>query len=550
QTPYVWSLVAGVLPAGLTVNTTTGLISGSPTAVGTPLFTVQARDGAGATATRQCSISAVPELVITTASLAGASTGASYADTVAATGGTLPYTWTVSGGALPPGLTLNAATGGVSGLPVQAGTFPFTVRIVDASGIRAEKSLSLTVGTGFSISACPAPAATVGQLYSSGLSLSGGGPSVVWSISAGTLPPGLDLVSSTGAIAGTPTQPGTSDFTVTANNGSSTSAARACSINVSPPGLTITSAAALPSGLMASSYDQTLAAAGGIGPYTWSVATGALPSGIALSDAGKLTGAPSAAGTFQFTLRVTDQGAVSATQVFTLKVLPAAAPTITFNGLPDIVGAAQQPVVSLKFDKGYPVPLKGKLVLQFTPDPTVGVDDKSISFVTGGRTVDFEVPANATQPNFPVPQLALQTGTVAGTITLAVQLSTGDIDITPPDAVKSIRIDRTAPVIVSVKVAPVTDGFEVSVTGYSTTREVSSATFQFTPAAGSRLESSDVTVSTAEAARTWYRDPRSNDYGSQFTFIQPFILRGATLSEVSVTLTNGQGTSPAVRAKF
>ena len=550
QTPYAWSVVAGALPAGLTVVSDTGLISGTPTATGTPLFTVQARDSAGAIATRQCSISAAPQLVITTSALASGSTGAAYSDTVVATGGTLPYTWTISGGALPPGLTLNAATGGVSGLPVQTGTFPFTVRIIDAAGIAIEKPLALTVNAGFSISACPIPSATVGQPYSSALSLSGGGPSVAWTIVSGALPPGLALDSGIGSIAGIPVQIGRSDFTVSASNGTSSSASRACSINVSAPVLTITSTPAFPAGVMGSNYDQTLAAAGGRAPYTWAIATGSLPPGMVLGGGGNLLGAPTAAGTFQFTIRVTDQGSASATQLFTLRVLPAAAPAISFDGLPDIVGAAQQPKVTFALDKGYPVPLKGKLTMQFTPDPSVGVDDKSISFVTGGRAVDFDVPANATQPIFPVPQLALQTGTVAGTIALRVQLSAGDIDITPAASQKTIRIDRTAPVISSVKITPVTDGFEVAVTGFSTTREVSTATFQFTPAAGSRLEASDVTVSTAEVARTWYRDPRSNDYGSQFTFIQPFTVRGATLSEVSVTLTNGQGTSQAVRARL
>jgi hypothetical protein len=550
QTPYTWSVTAGALPAGLTAASDTGLISGTPTATGTPLFTVQARDSVGAIATRQCSISAAPQLVITTTAPASASTGAPYSDTVVAAGGTLPYTWMISGGALPPGLTLNAATGGISGLPVQTGTFPFTVRIIDAAGIAIEKPLTLTVNAGFSISSCPVPAATVGQPYSSALSLSGGGPSVAWTIATGQLPPGLALDSGTGSIAGTPSQIGRSDFTVTASNGTSSSASRACSINVSAPGLTITSAPSFPAGVMGSSYDQTLAAAGGTAPYTWAVATGSLPPGITLGNGGNLIGAPTAAGAFQFTIRVTDQDSASATQLFTLRVLPAAAPAISFDGLPDIVGAAQQPNVTFALDKGYPVPLKGKLIMQFTPDPSVGVDDKSISFVTGGRAVDFDVPANATQPTFPVPQLALQTGTVAGTISLGVQLAAGDIDITPAASQKTIRIDRTAPVISSVKITSVTNGFELAVTGFSTTREVSTATFQFTPAAGSRLEASDVTVSTAEVARTWYRDPRSNDYGSQFTFIQPFTVRGATLSEVSVTLTNGQGTSQAVRARF
>jgi hypothetical protein len=171
--------------------------------------------------------------------------------------------------------------------------------------------------------------------------------------------------------------------------------------------------------------------------------------------------------------------------------------------------------------------------------------------VTGERAVEFTIPADATEAVFPVPQLALQTGSVAGVIDLGVTLMAGTLDVTPAtNASKSIRIDRTAPVITSVRVNAIAGGFEVVIAGYSTTREVTSANFTFTPAAGSRLESSQVTVQTNSAARQWFSDARSNEFGGQFTFTQPFTLTNATLSEVSVTLTNGQGTSQPATARF
>jgi len=140
---------------------------------------------------------------------------------------------------------------------------------------------------------------------------------------------------------------------------------------------------------------------------------------------------------------------------------------------------------------------------------------------------------------------------VAGMIELSARITSGDLDITPdPAPTRAVRIDRTAPVITNVRLNPVAGGFEVIVTGFSTTREVTSSTFQFTPAAGSRLEASQVTVQTDAAAKQWFSDARSATFGSQFTFVQPFGLQNATLSEVSVTLTNAQGTSQAVRARF
>ena len=234
-----------------------------------------------------------------------------------------------------------------------------------------------------------------------------------------------------------------------------------------------------------------------------------------------------------------------------LECCPPRRPTVAFMDLPDIVPPAQQPVVRLKLDSAYPTALHGKLSLRFTPDPGLNVDDPSVRFVTGERTVEFDVAENSMEAVFPVSQLALQTGSVAGTIDLSVTLASGDLDVTPaPPPARAVRIDRTAPVITSVRLNAVAGGFEVVVTGLATTREVTSATFQFTPAAGSRLASSQVTVQTDAAAKQWFADTRSASFGSQFTFVQPFSLQNATLSEVSVTLTNAQGTSQPVRARF
>src|SRR5262249_12181877 len=161
---------------------------------------------------------------------------------------------------------------------------------------------------------------------------------------------------------------------------------------------------------------------------------------------------------------------------------------LSFGELPEIMGPAQQPRLRLTLGGPYPVALRGKLVLSFTPDPGL-VDDKSIQFITGGRSVEFQIPENSTEPVMPVAELALQTGTVAGTIDIAAQLFTGDLEVTPtPVPSRRIRIDRTAPVVSSVRVNRTGNGFEVIISGFSTTREVTSATFSFTTAPGFRLD--------------------------------------------------------------
>jgi hypothetical protein len=548
--PVRWTISSGSLPAGLGLATDTGVISGSPTATGASTFTLQVADASGAATTRACSMTISGQLSIGTASFANGSVGSPYSENATAIGGTAPYTWTLSDGTLPSGLTLNSATGSISGLPVQTGSSSFTLHVVDAGGIAADKAFTIVIGSGFTISACPRPSATVGLLYSSGASTSGGESSLTWTLVNGTLPAGLNLAAGTGTITGTASQPGTSDFSLKAT-GASASATRACTITVSVAALGIASPPNLPNAVLGVSYDQKLSTAGGKGPYTWSVIDGTLPQGITMAPDGSLKGAPTTAGTYTFTARLNDSDSSSVAQVFVLTVLPGPAPVVQFSNLPDIIGPAQQPNFNLTLNTGYPVALTGKLVMKFTPDPGIGVDDRSIRFVTGTRTMDFDIPANSTQPVFTVPQPALQTGTVAGTIEITVQLLAGDVDVTPnPVPTKTIRIDRTAPVITSVQVTTVPGGFQIAVTGYSTTREVLNATFQFTTAAGSRLDNNQVQVNTTDAARQWFSDARSANFGGQFTLVQPFTVQGVTLTDVNVTLTNGQGTSSPVHAKF
>ncbi len=452
---------------------------------------------------------------------------------------------------LGTGLNLNAASGQIGGTPTTPGVFRFTARVTDAAGVQDEKQFDLTVGNGFAIAACPTPTVAVGEPYSSSLSTAGGDAPIAWAISSGALPAGIALDPQTGTVTGAASTIGSSDFAVSATDAKSRTATRACSIAVTATALTISQPSALADALLGVPYQQTLQAVGGRAPYTWSVLSGSLPPGLSLSPAGVITGSATTVGTSTVTIQAGDADQRATTRAFDLRVLPAKAPGLSFMELPDIVPPAQQPVVRLKLDNQYPTALRGELNLKFTPDPGLNVDDPAVRFVTGQRTVAFDVAENTMDAVFPVPQLALQTGSVAGTIELSARITSGDLDITPdPAPTRAVRIDRTAPVITNVRLNPVAGGFEVIVTGFSTTREVTSSTFQFTPAAGSRLEASQVTVQTDAAAKQWFSDARSATFGSQFTFVQPFGLQNATLSEVSVTLTNAQGTSQAVRARF
>ena len=132
---YSWSVTSGTLPAGMTLNTASGAINGTPTAAATSTFTVRAADSSATqqTASRSLSIAIAPSTPrITTTSLPSGQVQAAYGVTLAGTGGTPPYTWAAFG-ALPTGLALNGSTGTISGTPTAAGTASFSIQLTDSA---------------------------------------------------------------------------------------------------------------------------------------------------------------------------------------------------------------------------------------------------------------------------------------------------------------------------------------------------------------------------------------------------------------------------------
>jgi hypothetical protein len=319
--------------------------------------------------------------------------------------------------------------------------------------------------------------------------------------------------------------------------------------------LTITTAPTLPNGTVGTAYNQTLALAGGTGMFTWSVSTGTLPAGITLNaSAGSLSGSPSAPGTFTFTVSVTG-GGQSATKSLTITVGVPAAPPATITGLPATATPATQPPLGITIPNAYPLDITGQVTLTFAPDPP-SPDGQEVVFTTGGRTVNFTVPANTTQAVFSGATPGVQTGTVSGTITLTLKLTAAGIDVTPsPAPTTTLVIPKSAPVIRTATVSGVTSsGFNLVVVGYATSREMVSATVTFTAASGVSLASSSAPVSLTSVFTTWYQSSASAPYGSQFSLTMPFTIANGTstnpLASVSVQLTNSQGSSTTVSAPY
>jgi YVTN family beta-propeller protein len=180
-------------------------------------------------------------VTVTTSSLPSGVVGAAYSQTLAASGGVTPYSWSVSTGTLPAGLSLAASTGKISGTPTTAGTSAFTVKVTDSASGTATQSLSITINASLAVTTASLPEGTVGTAYSQTLEATGGVSPYTWSISTGTLPAGLSLAASTGAISGTPTTAGSSALTVKVTDSASHAATQSLSLTINAAVPTATS---------------------------------------------------------------------------------------------------------------------------------------------------------------------------------------------------------------------------------------------------------------------------------------------------------------------
>jgi hypothetical protein len=144
-------------------------------------------------------------LQITTASaLTSGQVGVAYSTTLSATGGTAPYSWSVGPGSLPNGLTLSK-TGQITGSPTTNGSFSFTAKVTDAAAQNATGAFTLTISPApLRISTSSLPNGQTGSNYSATLAATGGIMPYTWTLAGGSLPTGLSLNGSTGAITGTP----------------------------------------------------------------------------------------------------------------------------------------------------------------------------------------------------------------------------------------------------------------------------------------------------------------------------------------------------------
>jgi hypothetical protein len=195
--PYKWS--ANGLPSALTINSSTGVISGTPGPQGTFSFTVTVTDSAGATKTAAFTIAVtIGPLQITSVALPSGNATIAYTTQLTASGGVLPYTW-MPVGQIPAGFVV-LSNGTLSGVYPQFAVLSFPVRVVDGQGDTADALVGLKINPApLVISPATLPGGTAGGAYTPALSATGGVPPFTWTAS---LPAGLTINPATGAISG------------------------------------------------------------------------------------------------------------------------------------------------------------------------------------------------------------------------------------------------------------------------------------------------------------------------------------------------------------
>jgi PKD repeat protein len=335
------SYAASPLPAGLVRNTTTGAITGTPTAVGTTPVLLGATNTFGtgnATLTIVVAAAGTTPVIANNPVVAAGTVGVPFSFAISATG--LPTSYAAN--VLPAGLTLNTVTGVITGTPAADGVTAVLLSATNAFGTGRTSDLTITIapaGSAPSITNRPLTAAgTVGAPFAFTI-VASGSPT---SYTATPLPAGLSLVAATGAITGRPAVAGTTVVLLGATNSTGTGTA-ALTITVGAAGVVpvITSPSTAP-GTVGSPITTYLIEATGL-PTSYS-ATG-LPPGLTLDPlTGAISGTPTTAGTYLVTITATNSAGSSSTTVTMIIAGAAVAPV--FTGPATATGAAGTPFVT------------------------------------------------------------------------------------------------------------------------------------------------------------------------------------------------------------
>jgi large repetitive protein len=339
-----WTLTSGSLPPGITLDSD-GTLHGAPTTSGNYTFTLVLTDALGRTISRTFNLKVAGLIIVDPMIIPVHAIGNEpFTYTFTAQGGGESKVWSAPYSfLLPSGMSLSS-NGVLSGTPTFTGNSSFYITVSDGT-TSFTKPFSLVVRGKYPLLSSglnrTLDDTTVGQVYQFTLPDSGGIPPYTWSVAPGSsLPPGLNFVSgadltvpSTGSIiapiatllAGVPTVAGSYTFTLLLTDATGVSARRTITLNVSPLRLSQNGF----SSSAGSSFDKTLAAYGGSAPYSYTLASGSLPLGLALSPDGRISGTVEEPGNYSFAVRITDSAGDSARRGCTMSISTSPANQLT-----------------------------------------------------------------------------------------------------------------------------------------------------------------------------------------------------------------------------
>ena len=310
---FTWTVSAGSLPAGLSLDASTGVISGTPAAHGEYIFTVTVADANEAinAASGSVALSIAPSPVAFAAqALPRGRITVPYAAALQASGGSGAFMWSVTAGSVPAGLSLDAATGALTGTPLATGAYSFTVSVADA----AEAANAATADVSIAIADAPVSIATASLpdgrqrvKYAASLKAVGGSGAVVWAIAPGMLPSGLSLNAANGAISGVPSVAGSFPLVVTATDVADPENTVSAELAiVLAPAVKVSSPRRIPEATSGTWYTYQVEAANVVGTAKWNLQGGSMPPGMSLSATGVISGTCYTKGTYYFNARVRD----------------------------------------------------------------------------------------------------------------------------------------------------------------------------------------------------------------------------------------------------
>jgi hypothetical protein len=525
-------------------------------------MTVAVQDACGLTDSATYEINVVQPFsdALSIQTLPDATVGIAYSESLRPNNGTPAYRWAASD-SIPAGLTLTAE-GGLTGMPQASGLIRATV--IDGSGNSCAQNLVFEATEPLSIDNAPLPTGNVNVPYRTDLTVRHGKPPYDWfhvgGPAAGGTPegcpedavsitvPGLALTRS-GSICGVPRTTGTFTLELEVRDSGNvrlSDGATGPRRHILRPTITIRNVQFTPPVLNPAvpqvAYSQEVTAEGASGMFHWESKPECRPAagrivGIPawLNAAAfdgpsyRLTGIPDPADwdkTYCFSIEVSEAGALPVTREFELKVL--ACPTLS---TPTAVPESTLDVTATFPGPGYQVT---SLSQTFSPDRAVQ--------------------GSASDPAWTILQpLRLRLGTVAGTSALSSEVTWRDIRYSCPD-VAHVRLPTAEPVLRSCAgIATTGSGFTITVRGFSSTRQITDATFTFEPRPGRNLPRRDFTIPAVQDLFGQHFTGGAADGRGTFTYEQQFNtkdIRPDDIAAVTIVLRNAVGASQPLRVVF